>query len=254
MSHVDASFITLTYNDDNLPYDINSPRPSLCKRDVQLFMKRLRKRFPEKEIRFYLCGEYGERTLRPHYHCIIFGHTFSDIDFHRSSALLRSLWTFGNNYVGSCTANSIQYVAGYVTKKFVNKKRDTITPEFTLMSRKPGIGFYAINSYEQLFNNSASIVDYFNKNGILPENVLINGRSYPLDRYFKWKLYGALDVSDRKVLSKFIVRTLQRQGEAFANGYPGLVEYEDGVDCQNRLNLSAKQKITSRGRDYEETF
>lgn len=249
MSHLESSFITLTYNDDNLPYDVFSPLPSLCKRDVQLFMKRLRKKL-NKEIRFYLCGEYGENTHRPHYHAIIFGHDFnSDKDFHGSSATLSELWTYGNNFVGYCNPKTIQYVAGYVTKKFVNKKRDTITPEFTLMSRRPGIGFYAVNSYEQLFSNSTSFVDFVNKNGVLPSSVSFNGRTYPLDRYFKWKLYDTLDLSTKKLYSRFMASLLQKQGQSLELGYTNLIEFEDKIDLQSRKNLKAKYSIYNKKRD-----
>nr|CDL65959.1 unnamed protein product [uncultured bacterium] len=250
MSHIESCFITLTYNDDNLPYDVFSPLPSLCKRDVQLFMKRLRKMFSYKQIRFYLCGEYGEQTHRPHYHAIIFGHDFNaDTDFHGSSKTLEHLWQFGNNYVGQCNPKTIQYVAGYVTKKYVNKKRDTITPEFTLMSRRPGIGFYALNSYEQLFISSSSLVDYVNKNGILPSVIQFNGRTYPLDRYFKWKLYDTLDISEKKLYSNFIAKLLHNQKQALDLGLTDLIEFEDKIDEQSRRNFRAKSKIYNKVRD-----
>ena len=42
------------------------------------FMKRLRKRFKGKRIRFYMCGEYGEQFDRPHFHACIFGVDFPD--------------------------------------------------------------------------------------------------------------------------------------------------------------------------------
>ena len=65
-----AVFLTLTYNDDNLPVKLQvttgQTEMTLQKRDLTLFFKRLRKKFPEKEVRYYAVGEYGKRTLRPH--------------------------------------------------------------------------------------------------------------------------------------------------------------------------------------------
>ena len=93
----DNCFITLTYDQDHLPHD-----RSLNKSHFQKFMKRLRKRFGGG-IRFYHCGEYGERTRRPHYHACIFNFDFSDkklfkiVNNHRlyTSEQLEELWPFG---------------------------------------------------------------------------------------------------------------------------------------------------------------
>lgn len=254
MSHEESCFVTLTYDNDNLPYNIYG-EPQLCKLDIQLFMKRLRKMFTGKEIRYYCAGEYGERTKRPHYHLILFGVDFNrfGLDIHKSSHILARLWTYGHNQVGTTTVHSIQYVAGYVLKKFVNKKKDTITPEFTLMSRRPGIGFYAYESYIKLYNNNSSFRNYFDKEHKLPSTVSFNGRTYPLDRYFKWKLYNSLDVSDKQVFLDFVSKTLKRQGEAFRSGYDSLFEFEFGVDKQARLNQTTKFNIYNKTRDiYEE--
>ena len=82
-----ACFITLTYNNSSLPLT-KDLIPTLCKRDWQLFMKRLRKAFPDRKLRFYMCGEYGSHTLRPHYHAIIFGldiFAFPDLKYLKKS-------------------------------------------------------------------------------------------------------------------------------------------------------------------------
>ena len=70
--HAQSAFITLTYADEYLPSD-----GKLKYLDFQLFMKRLRK-YCGKEISFFMCGEYGEKTARPHYHACIFGYDFDD--------------------------------------------------------------------------------------------------------------------------------------------------------------------------------
>ncbi|MEO5355656.1 MAG: hypothetical protein H7835_21005, partial [Magnetococcus sp. XQGC-1] len=69
--HEHNCFITLTYNDDNLPAN-----GSLNYRHFQNFMKRLRKYYVEFTVRFYMCGEYGENFARPHYHACIFAIMF----------------------------------------------------------------------------------------------------------------------------------------------------------------------------------
>jgi len=142
----DNCFITLTYDDFHLPSD-----GSLVKRDFQLFMKRFRKRFGNG-IRFFHCGEYGERFQRPHYHAAIFNFDFPDKELFKTkqgiklfvSDALRELWPFGFSTVGSLTFESAAYVARYVMKKVSGPSADDHykgrLPEYTTMSRRPGIG------------------------------------------------------------------------------------------------------------------
>lgn len=147
--HDRNSFITLTYNDENLPKN-----GSLVKEHFQLFMKRLRKELDKYDIkiRYYHCGEYGERLQRPHYHAIIFGYDFPDrrlfkvkqgIRLYRSD-LLERLWPYGFSTVGDVTFESAAYVARYVLKKITGDKAEEHyggkQPEYTTMSRRPGIG------------------------------------------------------------------------------------------------------------------
>lgn len=245
MSHSDSCFITLTYAEENLPYTLDGQK-TLCKRDIQLFMKRLRKYYDSKnnknpkEIRYYFCGEYGSKHKRPHYHAIIFG-ALLDVD------TLSRLWPHGLVHVGTCTADSIQYVAGYVLKKFVNKKQDTITPEFTLMSRRPGIGFYALDSYHNLSDNP-----YFNEfitqNNDLPSSLTFGTKSYPLDRYLKSKISDALNIDSDKQYLNFVQRTLDRQQEALKQGKT-LADYELDIDKTRRRTRETLTKIYSKRND-----
>lgn len=130
--HEQNCFITLTYDDEHLP----NP-PSLDLSHFQLFMKRLRKRFGNG-IRFFHCGEYGEKYGRPHYHACLFGFDFSDRVFYTSrngvklftSQVLSELWPYGFSSVGDVTFESAAYVARYVMKKVGGKDKDKIVPRF----------------------------------------------------------------------------------------------------------------------------
>lgn len=139
---------------------------SLRIRDVQLFMKRLRfeltTRNPSTTVRYYLVGEYGDKYGRPHYHIALYGEDFADDRTERRtsgaytcyrSSRLEKLWPHGNSEIGELTLESTLYVAGYIMKKITGKKADQhyqresrdgtiywITPEFALMSRRPGLG------------------------------------------------------------------------------------------------------------------
>ena len=154
--HQENSFITLTYAPEHLPYD-GSLRPG----DFQRFMKRLRKELDPKKIRFFHCGEYGDRLSRPHYHAVIFGHAFDDrhpvgtgpSGTVYSSPQLARVWGKGFVTVGDVTFESAAYVARYVTKKVNGKQKDQhyevvntqtgeihpVHPEYATMSRRPGI-------------------------------------------------------------------------------------------------------------------
>lgn len=145
--HDENCFITLTYDDEHLPKG-----GTLCVKDCQQFLKRLRARLEPKRIRFFLCGEYGERLGRPHYHAIVFGWMPSD----RvrigggdelplwSSRLLSDAWGLGHASVGQVSFDSASYVANYSTKKITGEKAAEHyggrKPEFLVMSRRPGIG------------------------------------------------------------------------------------------------------------------
>ena len=157
-----AIFITLTYDNEHAHwsqfYEDDSPMfATLDKRDCQLFMKNLRERYKDIRIRFYLAGEYGEKTLRPHYHAIIFGISLDDISDKRQfgrnelgqpyylSNNLSNVWKRGNVLVADVSWETCAYVARYVTKKLNGDKEISyaernVIKEFALMSRKPGIG------------------------------------------------------------------------------------------------------------------
>lgn len=139
-------FITLTYRDECLP-----PHGSLDVKHFQDFMKRLRFRFGSG-IRFFHCGEYGEKFARPHYHACLFNFDFPDKKLWRTvrenrlftSEALEQLWPFGFSTVGEVTFESAAYVARYVTKKVTGRLAEdhygVRKPEYTTMSRRPGIG------------------------------------------------------------------------------------------------------------------
>lgn len=161
--------VTLTYNDEHLPED------GLLKHDdFQRFMKRLRKRRlargDKSPVRYFMCGEYGGKTHRPHYHTILFGESFDDRynhdDEHQSSYELDEIWTQKTDAMAVATNIGIAtvdcfsfagaaYVAGYVAKKHVpghlGPIRETvqadgtriflpIAPEYRKMSTHPGLG------------------------------------------------------------------------------------------------------------------
>lgn len=154
--HKENCFLTLTY--DNYHLD---PEGSLNKTDIQLFMKRLRKRFSNKTIRFFQCGEYGELYQRPHHHVILFGIDFHDKELAEiantrvplyTSRILSDLWPFGLHRIGNVTFESTAYVARYVVKKITGDGAEEHyqgrLPEYITMSRRPGIAHDWLMKYK----------------------------------------------------------------------------------------------------------
>lgn len=182
-------FITLTYDDEHLPKN-----GTLNKKHFQDFMKRYRKAIAPKKIRFYHCGEYGDKKRRPHYHALIFGDYFSDAKFSHTkngqdlyiSNLLQKHWqNQGLCYIGQLTFESAAYVARYILKKIngekakqhyenINQVTGEITdlvPEYTTMSRRPGIGF---EWYEQF------------KDEVYPDDfIIVRGKKMKPPKYYQ---------------------------------------------------------------------
>ncbi len=183
--HTSNCFITLTFanfswfdakkvkKNEIYSYHKQHSAMNLIYEEFQLFMKRFRKRFPGKSIRFYMAGEYGESFDRPHFHACIFGHDFADKKVLQrtqtgsllyTSKILEELWPYGYSSIGDVNFESAAYVARYIMKKQTGKVRlnedGSITdpeqhysfcdlmsgeifkrkPEFNKMSLKPGIG------------------------------------------------------------------------------------------------------------------
>ncbi|QCS36231.1 replication initiator protein [Capybara microvirus Cap1_SP_167] len=150
--HEENYFITLTYSPENLK------SPSLLKRDLQLFNKRLRKKLGS--FRYYACGEYGDNFKRPHYHELCFGLHIPDLipfSFRNGFTFFRSksvehCWNLGFVTIGFVSFESAAYVARYCHKKLVGKRSSEyglLLPEFALMSRRPGIGYQWIETFNQ---------------------------------------------------------------------------------------------------------
>lgn len=192
-------FITLTYNNENLPQN-----GSIDPKHVQEFMKKLRRRFdgtylykdqllPKIEIRSMGCAEYGERLSRPHYHLCLFNFDFKDKYPHRMSGndwskekhlayrseLLEELWTYGYSEIGTLTFESAAYVARYISKKINGDKKDehygNRLPERSVaVSNRKGIGLPFLEKYHQEM--------------LANDSVILKGKQHKLPRYYDKKL------------------------------------------------------------------
>lgn len=187
--HVWSSFFTLTYDENSLPED-----GSLKVSDLQLFLKRLRKHFRTGAIRYFISGEYGPRTDRPHYHGVLFGvHPLVLEDS------LDKAWKNGFTTVSSLTPQRARYVAKYTTKQALTSPLSGTTRkrEFSIQSRNPALGVtYLPHVAAVLRHQINSGIIRVSRGGELrlPAILRVAGRCYPLSRELRQHLRQLLDL------------------------------------------------------------
>jgi len=224
------SFITLTYRDEPDDKSVNVE-------DFQKFMKRLRKR-TGKKLRFFHCGEYGkvlgvdgstplphpivggrEALGRPHYHAILFGEDFADDRTVYSvrdetklytSQFLEDVWGLGFVTIGEVTTQSAGYVARYVMKKVGGEMAEdyykkleggvwyNVRPEYTTMSRRPGIGQEWIDKYES---------DVFPR-----DELVLEGKKRIVPKYY-WVRYKETKPAQAELVRKRRVKAAKARAE-----------------------------------------
>lgn len=201
--HERSCFTTLTYDDDNIPVD-----RGLCPRHCQLWLKKLRKALDPIRIRYYLVGEYGERTWRPHYHVVLFG-VGTD-----SALAQQEAWRLGHIVVGDLTVESAAYCTGYVVKKMTKKEDERLLgrhPEFCRMSLRPGIGASAMEDVAESLNTSHGALAVA-RAGDVPASLAHGGQHKPLGRYLRAKLREHVGIEKPEVSGE----TLKEYAEALA--------------------------------------
>lgn len=181
MCHDYSTFATMTYSSEFLPYP-----PQVLPKDLQLFIKRLRRRLEPRIIRFFACGEYGSRSLRPHYHAVFFG---LECSLEVEKIVLDS-WGMGHISVSEITSSRASYVAKYIAK---DVSGDDPVPkewnrEFARMSNRPGIGALYADAMADAVNHAN---DKLVARGLLPVTDLLGGSIrigpvfYPNSRYIR---------------------------------------------------------------------
>lgn len=190
--YLNGLFVTLTYNNENLPIS-NNGFPTLKKADLTLFLKRLRnivkkdekqgKTRPQK-VTYYACGEYGTKRRRPHYHVILFGCQYDQvIKAWKTDARGQKLAsTIGEIYFGQVEGASCSYVLKYLTKpKSVGlHARDDRQPEYSVMSKGIGANYMT----PQMIRYHAN--DLENRQCIHTQ-----GKKISMPEYYKNRIYNS---------------------------------------------------------------
>lgn len=202
---VNNLFVTLTYEESKMPvsrsytrriksypYFETVQRESfgiLQKRDIQLWIKRLRKALEPHRIRYFACGEYGPRTLRPHYHIILFG--LPDLGRSSIKSIISTTWNRGFITISSMTHGRAAYVAKYCSASMELPEHlyDKRYRPFVLCSRRPALG----SSYL-----SDSVVNFHRET--LTTHCRLNGFSYAMPKYYKDRIFDdqmKADIKDK---------------------------------------------------------
>lgn len=191
--HAFNSFLTLTYDDQNVPQDY-SLHPEHCTAFMHRLRRHARYHYKGLTLRFYLAGEYGDLRGRPHYHAAIFGFDLPDKKQFMSNDLgqplfrsetLTKLWRHGLCSIGNLDYASARYVAAYCTKKIVGDKAAehyhrvspidgniyNVKPEFSRSSNRPGIGAFWAEEYHNDYSHDGLITT--------------GGSPHPIPRYYK---------------------------------------------------------------------
>lgn len=184
MEHKDSCFLTLTFSEEYIG------GASLEKRPLQLFIKRLRFEFGERKIRYFAVGEYGDQTWRKHYHLLVFGVSYLEEE------RIRSCWPFGFVSVGTADIAALRYIVGYVQKKYTKPGLPALkgrSPEFAVMSRKPGLGSGYVEKLRKV------LTAYPNSDIVrvaCAKSVRVAGKKYPLGRYLREKVVKSIGLSE----------------------------------------------------------
>lgn len=246
-----ASFLTMTYDDEHLP-----DAASLEVRHVQLYWKKLRER--GYSFRYFVCGEYGDLSERPHYHAALFGVPRCYCDFRAPDPRchctdFKEAWGRGNLYWGDITPASALYIAGYVTKK-MNKEDPTLGgryPEFARMSLRPGIGATAMSQVAAALRCKAG-QDEIARTGDVPLVLRHGSRRHPLGRYLRECLRKELShVGYDTGVDHFGSKKVQALRVAFETSpeaYSKACKKEKEADEQRVKNLIVRTKLKSGGR------
>lgn len=224
-----AAFITLTYDNNNINTSENGHH-TLKKKDTQDFLKRLRKRLEidykkaeRPKLRYYLCGEYGTTTKRPHYHIILFNLPHQYLE----DNTLEKTWKKGFVRIDKVEGGSIRYVCKYINKGIKldgTDKDDDRLSEFSLMSKGMGLNFL-----------TKKITEFYQKKE-LPYIIDPEGNKLSMPRYYKNKLYN--DDQKRRIKIKAQKHLEINEEDVYSK------EYHERIE--NKINLFARNKKIDR--------
>lgn len=207
--HSNITFVTLTYNQQKVPQVVDTKTGevhlSLCKKHFQDWIKRFRRSSEyhnrSKDFKYFMCGEYGPTTLRPHYHVIFFGLRRYDILPALKDWEDRFGFTHSKNV--QFNSNSLVKISRYVSKYcskgvFSNPKEISTNIEKAFRMCSKGIGKNYVQEMKSFHLDPIKNKDYQlaldRRLVVLPDN-----KAYPMPRYYREKIYGTKNLLSYKM-------------------------------------------------------
>lgn len=213
------------------------PVPTVCKDDVQTWIKVVRERYSYSHFgkrlnfKYFICSEYGPSTLRPHYHAIF----FTDLPLDEFTHLFVESWQefYGKvnwrrrsiRYGAHGVTDVMSYVAKYCCKpSFVESPyvfKNCVFKPFRIMSKGIGLSFYStlINAFNDTLRRFGRITNSFlesfdNLLWYVQGNFRFRLPRYYVDRLFPQKTFETL-AYDTKTQSVKIVRQTRKDVHSF---------------------------------------
>lgn len=211
MMHPLSVFATLTYNDDTVPINEDGEQ-SLQPKDIEFFLRRYRRLSKHwGPTRYFLCGEYGDKSERAHYHAIFYGvppeaekwihDAWNSESYRQGNRWLSRPLERGFTMVGLLNPDRAAYICGYTTKKLTKAGDDRLRkrhPEFARWSRGRGkLGSIGDAATPWLASSmkSAQGRKMLSRHGDVWREIRIDGKVYPLSRYLRMRLRRQLGLS-----------------------------------------------------------
>jgi len=213
-----AYFVTLTYDTKHVPINrfgrktlnnkehINEETGEITGGDLTRFFKRLRINQVRSKvtwehyynglqvtdnIKYYACGEYGEKRKRPHYHAII---------FNASKVNIEKSWKLGETHIAPANGSTIAYVMKYLDKNMGKKQDNRIEREFNTMSE--GIGLSYVTKNQLWHKNNLDILFV----------TTMQGLKVPMPRYYRLKMFTEEERKMQMVLVEGAIQEVIDEG------------------------------------------
>ena len=242
-------FVTLTYSESLLPRSETLGIPTLDRKAVPAFIKRLRSlhkyHLPDSPpIKYYAVGEYGSERFRPHYHLILF-NAFQDWIPHAWSTKFKG----EKVSIGRVEAEPVKGRAAAYCQKYLDKGRtvpeceiDDRVPEFSLMSKGLGIGYANREDYKK-----------WHKDG-LKNYIVDEGKKIALPRYYRQKIFSDSEKDTLALIAQATGEAVDLENyENFLRTYPNS-DYSEYLRVSMERIAHNDKKLKKDGKTRNKDF